>query len=1077
MPKRTDIHKIMIIGSGPIIIGQACEFDYSGTQACKALRNLGYEIVLVNSNPATIMTDPETADVTYIEPLNVTRLEQIIAKERPDALLPNLGGQSGLNLCSELAKAGVLDKYQVKVIGVQVDAIERGEDRVEFKKEMDKLGIEMAKSEVAYSVEEALAIAEELSYPVVLRPAYTMGGAGGGLVYNKEELKTVCERGLKASLVGQVLVEESILGWEELELEIVRDSENNMITVCFIENIDPLGVHTGDSFCSAPMLTIDEATQKRLQEQAYKIVESVEVIGGTNVQFAHDPNTGRIVVIEINPRTSRSSALASKATGFPIALISAMLASGLTLKDIPCGKYGTLDKYVPDGDYVVIKFARWAFEKFKGVEDKLGTQMRAVGEVMSIGKTYKEAFQKAIRSLENGRYGLGNANDYRDRSKTELLQMLNEPTSERHFVMYEALRKGATVAEIHELTKVKAYFIEQMQELVKEEEALAAQKGQLPAEEALISAKKNGFADKYLSEVLEIPEQDIREKRLALGVNEVWEGVHVSGTEDNAYYYSTYNGSDQNPVSDGKPKVMILGGGPNRIGQGIEFDYCCVHASLALKKLGFETIIVNCNPETVSTDYDTSDKLYFEPLTVEDVLSIYNKEKPVGVIAQFGGQTPLNIAGELEANGVKILGTSPAVIDLAEDRDLFREMMDKLEIPMPESGMAVNVEEALAIAKEIGYPVMVRPSYVLGGRGMEVVYDDESLKSYMAAAVGVTPDRPILIDRFLAHALECEADAISDGEHAFVPAVMEHIELAGVHSGDSACIIPSLHISEENVKTIKEYTRKIAEEMHVKGLMNMQYAIENGKVYVLEANPRASRTVPLVSKVCNIQMVPLAIEIVTSEFTKKPSPVADLKEKDIPYYGVKEAVFPFNMFQEVDPLLGPEMRSTGEVLGLSHSYGEAFFKAQEATQSMLPLSGTVLISLNKKDKEDKDEVLKMARTLKESGFAIVATGSTCEMLNEAGLEAQKVKKLYEGRPNILDLLTNGKIDLVVNSPSGKESIHDDSYLRKAAVKGKVAYVTTLAAAVAAAEGIAYVKKNGTDTVKSLQEYHQEIKNK
>lgn len=1077
MPKRTDIHKIMIIGSGPIIIGQACEFDYSGTQACKALRNLGYEIVLVNSNPATIMTDPETADVTYIEPLNVTRLEQIIAKERPDALLPNLGGQSGLNLCSELAKAGVLDKYQVKVIGVQVDAIERGEDRVEFKKEMDKLGIEMAKSEVAYSVEEALAIAEELSYPVVLRPAYTMGGAGGGLVYNKEELKTVCERGLKASLVGQVLVEESILGWEELELEIVRDSENNMITVCFIENIDPLGVHTGDSFCSAPMLTIDEATQKRLQEQAYKIVESVEVIGGTNVQFAHDPQTGRIAVIEINPRTSRSSALASKATGFPIALFSAMLASGLTLKDIPCGKYGTLDKYVPDGDYVVIKFARWAFEKFKGVEDKLGTQMRAVGEVMSIGKTYKEAFQKAIRSLENGRYGLGNANDYRDRSKTELLQMLNEPTSERHFVMYEALRKGATVAEIHELTKVKAYFIEQMQELVEEEEALAAQKGQLPADEALISAKKNGFADKYLSEVLEIPEQDIREKRLALGVNEVWEGVHVSGTEDNAYYYSTYNGSDQNPVSTSKPKVMILGGGPNRIGQGIEFDYCCVHASLALKKLGFETIIVNCNPETVSTDYDTSDKLYFEPLTVEDVLSIYNKEKPVGVIAQFGGQTPLNIAGELEANGVKILGTSPAVIDLAEDRDLFREMMDKLEIPMPESGMAVNVDEALAIAKEIGYPVMVRPSYVLGGRGMEVVYDDESLKSYMAAAVGVTPDRPILIDRFLAHALECEADAISDGEHAFVPAVMEHIELAGVHSGDSACIIPSLHISEENVKTIKEYTRKIAEEMHVKGLMNMQYAIENGKVYVLEANPRASRTVPLVSKVCNIQMVPLAIEIVTSEFTKKPSPVADLKEKDIPYYGVKEAVFPFNMFQEVDPLLGPEMRSTGEVLGLSHSYGEAFFKAQEATQSMLPLSGTVLISLNKKDKEDKDEVLKMARTLKESGFAIVATGSTCEMLNEAGLEANKVKKLYEGRPNILDLLTNGKIDLVVNSPSGKESIHDDSYLRKAAVKGKVAYVTTLAAAVAAAEGIAYVKKNGTDTVKSLQEYHQEIKNK
>ncbi len=703
--------------------------------------------------------------------------------------------------------------------------------------------------------------------------------------------------------------------------------------------------------------------------------------------------------------------------------------------------------------------------------------MRAVGEVMSIGKTYKEAFQKAIRSLENGRYGLGNANNYRELSKAELLQKLNVPTSERHFVMYEALRKGATVAEIHELTQVKAYFIQQMQELVEEEMALEASKGQLPADEALIKAKKDGFADKYLSEILEIPEQAIRDKRIALGVNEVWEGVHVSGTEDKAYYYSTYNGEDANPVSEGAPKVMILGGGPNRIGQGIEFDYCCVHASLALKRLGFETIIVNCNPETVSTDYDTSDKLYFEPLTVEDVLSIYQKEKPVGVIAQFGGQTPLNIAGELEANGVKILGTSPAVIDLAEDRDLFREMMDKLEIPMPESGMAVNVDEALAIAKEIGYPVMVRPSYVLGGRGMEVVYDDENLRSYMAAAVGVTPDRPILIDRFLAHALECEADAISDGEHAFVPAVMEHIELAGVHSGDSACIIPSLHISEENVKTIKEYTRKIAEEMHVKGLMNMQYAIENGKVYVLEANPRASRTVPLVSKVCNIQMVPLAIEIVTGEFTKKASPVATLKEKDIPYYGVKEAVFPFNMFQEVDPLLGPEMRSTGEVLGLSTSYGEAFYKAQEATQSSLPLTGTVLISLNQKDKEDKDEVLKMARTLTDSGFALVATGSTCEMLTEAGLEAKKVKKLYEGRPNILDLITNGEIDLVINSPSGKESVHDDSYLRKAAVKGKVTYVTTLAAAIAAAEGIAYVKKNGTNTVKSLQEYHKEIQDK
>ncbi len=1074
MPKRTDINKVLIIGSGPIIIGQACEFDYSGTQACKALRKLGYEIVLVNSNPATIMTDPEVADVTYIEPLNVSRLEQIIAKERPDALLPNLGGQSGLNLCAELAGAGVLEKYGVRVIGVQVDAIERGEDRIEFKKSMDAIGVEMARSEVSYSVEEALAIADRLGYPVVLRPAYTMGGAGGGLVYNKEELKTVCARGLQASLVGQVLVEESILGWEELELEVVRDCEGNMITVCFIENIDPMGTHTGDSFCSAPMLTISKELQNRLQEQAYRIVESVKVIGGTNVQFAHDPVSDRIVVIEINPRTSRSSALASKATGFPIALVSAMLAAGLTLKDIACGKYGTLDKYVPGGDYIVIKFARWAFEKFKGVEDKLGTQMRAVGEVMSIGKTYKEAFQKAIRSLETGRYGLGYAKDYNTKTKEQLLLMLAHPSSDRHFIMYEALRKGADVDEIHNITKVKHYFVEQMKELVEEEEALAAHKGALPSDEALILAKKNGFSDKYLSQILQIDESAIRTRRIALGVEEAWEGVHVSGTKDSAYYYSTYNAPDKNPVNTDRPKIMILGGGPNRIGQGIEFDYCCVHAALALKKLGFETIIVNCNPETVSTDYDTSDKLYFEPLTLEDVLSIYHKEQPLGVIAQFGGQTPLNLAAELEKNGVKILGTSPAVIDLAEDRDQFRAMMDKLGIPMPEAGMATTVDEATAIANEIGYPVMVRPSYVLGGRGMEVVYDDESMTEYMRAAVGVTPDRPILIDRFLNHALECEADAISDGSHAFVPAVMEHIELAGVHSGDSACIIPSVHIKEEHVQTIREYTKKIAEEMHVKGLMNMQYAIENDTVYVLEANPRASRTVPLVSKVAGIRMVPLATDIITGELTGRPSPVPALKEQEIPYYGVKEAVFPFNMFPEVDPLLGPEMRSTGEVLGLSTYYGEAFYKAQEATQTRLPLKGTVLISVNK---GDKPEVTDIAKSFEKAGFHILATGKTYQTITAAGIPAERVNKLYEGRPNILDMITNGKIDLIVNSPSGKNSIHDDSYLRKAAIKAKIPYVTTIAAAKATVKGILYVQQHGNGEVKSLQEIHREIRDK
>ena len=1068
MAQRNDIHKVLIIGSGPIIIGQACEFDYSGTQACKALKNLGYEIVLVNSNPATIMTDPGIADYTYIEPLNVERMEQIIAKEKPDAILPNLGGQSGLNLCSELAAAGILDKYNVKVIGVQIDAIERGEDRVEFKKTMNKIGVEMARSEVAYSVDEALAIADKLGYPVVLRPAYTMGGEGGGLVYNIEELKTVCARGLKASLVGQVLVEESILGWEELELEIVRDAKGNMITVCYIENIDPLGVHTGDSFCSAPMLTISKECQKRLQEQAYKIVNEVQVIGGTNVQFAHDPVSDRIIVIEINPRTSRSSALASKATGFPIALVSAMLASGLTLDEIPCGKYGTLDKYVPDGDYVVVKFARWAFEKFKGVEDKLGTQMRAVGEVMSIGKTYKEAFQKAIRSLENGRYGLGFAKDFNSKTKEELLSMLVTPSSERQFIMYEAMRKGATNEELFELTKIKHYFLDQMRELVEEEEKILTFKGSVPADDVLIQAKKDGFSDKYISLLVGVEEEQIRNKRIELGLSQSWDKVHVSGTENNAYYYSTYNAEDKTVANDSK-KIMILGGGPNRIGQGIEFDYCSVHAALALKKLGFETIIVNCNPETVSTDYDTSDKLYFEPLTVEDVLSIYNKEKPLGIIAQFGGQTPLNIAGELKKNGVNILGTSPEVIDLAEDRDLFRAMMDKLEIPMPESGMAVTVDEAVEIAERIGYPVMVRPSYVLGGRGMEVVYDQTNLRAYMAAAVGVTPDRPILIDRFLRNAMECEADAISDGTTAFVPAVMEHIELAGVHSGDSACIIPSLNITPENLETIKDYTRRIAQEMHVEGLMNMQYAIENGKVYVLEANPRASRTVPLVSKVCNIAMVPIATEIITSKLTGKPSPVPELKEKTFSHYGVKEAVFPFKMFPEVDPVLGPEMRSTGEVLGLAATFGEAFYKAQEATQTILPMEGCALISVNDLDKE---EVKDVAKDLASVGFTFMATGKTYELLKSEGYNVELIKKMDEGRPNIYDVITNKQVQLVVNTPVGNSN---DSYVRKAAIKAKVPYFTTVAAAKAAAKGICYVKNHEDGGVNSIQELHSRIK--
>ena len=1075
MPKRTDIHKVMIIGSGPIIIGQACEFDYSGTQACKALRSLGYEIVLVNSNPATIMTDPDIADRTYIEPLNVERLEQIIALERPDALLPNLGGQSGLNLSSELAEAGILDKYGVKVIGVQIDAIKRGEDREEFKNTMAELGIEMARSRVSHTVEEAVEIAEELGYPCVLRPAYTMGGTGGGLVYNLDELKTTVARGLTASPVTEVLVEESVLGWEELEFEVVRDAKGQLITVCTIENIDPMGVHTGDSFCAAPMQTISQEVIDRLQKKSYAIVDKVGVIGGTNVQWAHDPVSDRDIIIEINPRTSRSSALASKATGFPIALVSAMLASGLTLDEIPCGKYGTLDKYYPDGDYVVVKFARWAFEKFKGVSDHLGTQMRAVGEVMSIGKTYKEAFQKAIRSLEKNVYGLGFVKDYNEKTLDELLTLLNFATPDRQFQMYEALRKGATVEQLHELTKIKAYFIEQMKELVDAEERIIAWSAEHPAQmlpaDELASAKRDGFADRYLAQLLHLPETQVREARLDAGIKQAWEGVHVSSTADSEYFYSTYNAPDKSEPAPGK-KVMILGGGPNRIGQGIEFDYCCVHAAFALKKLGFSTIIVNCNPETVSTDYDTSDKLYFEPLTTEDVLSIYEKEQPVGVIAQFGGQTPLNLASELKAAGVNILGTSPEIIDLAEDRDRFREVMDSLGIPMPEAGMAVTVEDALNIAHEIGYPVMVRPSYVLGGRGMEVVYDDETLSQYMAAAVGVTPDRPILIDRFLQHALECEADAICDGTLAFVPAVMEHVELAGIHSGDSACILPSLNISEEHLTTIKDYTRKIAEAMHVCGLMNMQYAIEGDTVYVLEANPRASRTVPLVSKVCGIQMVQIATDVITGDITGRPSPVPELREKTFSHYGVKEAVFPFNMFPEVDPILGPEMRSTGEVLGLASNFGEAFFKAQEATQTVLPLSGTVLITVNNRDKE---EAVDVAREFERAGFSIIATAGTGAMLREHDIACDTINKQGEGRPDILDAITNGEIDFVINTPSStQESAVDDSYIRKAAIKAHVPYMTTLAAAMASALGIQAVKDASEASVMSLQDIHATI---
>ena len=1060
------IDKVLIIGSGPIIIGQACEFDYSGTQACKALRAAGYKIVLVNSNPATIMTDPGMADFTYIEPLTVEAITKIIEKEKPNGLLPNLGGQTGLNLAAELAKRGILEKHGVQIIGVQADAIERGEDRIAFKNTMNTLGIPMPESAPAYSIEEAFEIADRLGYPVVVRPAYTLGGWGGGITWNKEELRVIADRGIRASLVGQILIEEAVLGWEELELEVVRDADNKMITVCFIENIDPMGVHTGDSFCSAPMLTISQELQKKLQDYSYRIVEAIQVIGGTNIQFAHDPDTGRVVVIEINPRTSRSSALASKATGFPIAFISAKLAGGYTLKDIPYWREGTLDKYTPWGDYVVIKFARWAFEKFRGAEDKLGTQMKAVGEVMSIGKTYKEAFLKSIRSLEIKRYGLGFAANFNQLPLDELMRRLNEPSSERQFLMYEALRKGATVDQLYEKTKIKRWFIQQMKELLELEEQILACKGRELPDPLLIKAKEDGFSDKYLSQLLGATEESVRERRIKLGKTQAWCAVPVSGA-DASYYYSTYNAPDEVPVSS-RPKVMILGGGPNRIGQGIEFDYTCVHAAFTLRDEGYESIMVNCNPETVSTDYDTSDKLYFEPLTVEDVLSIYNKEKPIGVIVQFGGQTPLNIAKELELAGVKILGTSTDSIDLAEDRKRFKDVIVRLGIPQPESGTAVTLKEALSVAKQIGYPLMVRPSYVLGGRGMEIVYDEEMLTSFVNAAVDITPGRPILIDKFLENAIEVEADAIADGEDVFIPSIMEHIELAGIHSGDSACAIPPRTLSEEHIRTINEYTRRIAVDLKVVGLLNIQYAIANNIVHILEANPRASRTVPLVSKVTGIQMARIATQLMLGKKLKEMK----LQQKVYPHVGIKEAVFPFNMFPEVDPTLGPEMRSTGEVLGLAETFGMAFFKSQEGAGQRLPVKGTVLISVNEKDKK---EIVDVAKSLNEMGFKILATRGTKRFLAGHGIKSTSIKKVHEGRPNIVDAIHNREIQLIVNTPVGKRSKHDDSYIRKTAIRYKVPYITTTAAAKAAAEGIrAYLQAGEVVEVKSLQEYHRDI---
>lgn len=1068
MPLRSDIKKVLVIGSGPIVIGQAAEFDYAGTQACRALKQEGLEVVLINSNPATIMTDKHMADKIYIEPLTLDVVKRVIEIEKPDSVLSNLGGQTGLTLSMELAECGFLAEHNVKLLGSNPETIHKAEDRQAFKDTMEKIGQPCIPSKVVETVEDAMDFAEVIHYPVIVRPAFTLGGTGGGIAQTPEELHEIATNGLRLSPITQILVEKCISGWKEIEFEVMRDSKGNVITVCSMENFDPVGVHTGDSIVVAPCVTLADKEYQMLRTAAINIIQELKVEGGCNCQFALKPDSFDYSVIEVNPRVSRSSALASKATGYPIAKVAARIAVGYTLDEIVNQVTGkTYACFEPALDYLVVKFPKWPFDKFVYAKKTLGTQMKATGEIMAIAPSFEAGMMKAVRSIELGMDTM-TKEDFVKLTDEEVLKKLEDIDVDRSFCVFEALKRGISVDVIHDITKIDKWFISKLNNLVQLEKWLA--EGEL-TQEKYDMAKKYCYLD---STIERISGQKIKERRLA-----VYKMVDTCAAEFSAstpYFYNTFDREneaaefiEQHPTD--KKKVIVFGSGPIRIGQGIEFDYCCVHAALALKKLGFESIIVNCNPETVSTDYDTSDKLYFEPLTLEDVLAIHEKEKPVGVIAQFGGQTPLNLAGDLKKYGVNILGTSPETIDLAEDRDHFRAMMEKLGIPMPESGMAVNVDEALEIANRIGYPVMVRPSYVLGGRGMEIVHDDEMMKVYMSAAVGVTPDRPILIDRFLHHATECEADAISDGKNCFVPAVMEHIELAGVHSGDSACILPSKNLTAKQVETIKEYTRKIAVEMNVCGLMNMQYAIEDDTVYVLEANPRASRTVPLVSKVCSINMVQIATQIITSSLTGKPSPVPELRDHQINHYGVKEAVFPFNMFPEVDPVLGPEMRSTGEVLGISPSFGEAYYKAQEATRTKLPQEGTVLLSVCDRD---KPELIEVAKAFNDLGFKILATGKSFEMIKEAGIPAERIFKMYEGRPNIGDAIANGNIQLIINTPAGKDSVTDDSYIRKAAIKHRIPYITTMAAAKASAEGIRAIKENKHFGVKSLQAHHADI---
>ncbi|HEY0972773.1 MAG TPA: carbamoyl-phosphate synthase large subunit [Gemmatimonadales bacterium] len=1075
MPRRNDINRILLIGSGPIVIGQAAEFDYSGTQAAKALREEGYEVILVNSNPATIMTDPEFADRTYVEPVTPEFLELVVDRERPDAILPTMGGQTALNAALALAENGVLEKYGVELIGAKERAIKVAEDRALFAEAMERIGLAVAKGRIAHSWDEALSISEYVGFPAIIRPSFTLGGTGGGVAYNREEYEQIVRRGLAESPTGQVLIERSLLGWKEFELEVMRDRADNVVIVCSIENIDPMGVHTGDSITVAPAMTLTDREYQVMRDAAVAIIREIGVeAGGCNIQFALDPRTGEMIVIEMNPRVSRSSALASKATGFPIARIGAKLAVGYTLDELPNDITGTTPaSFEPALDYVVVKCPRFAFEKFAAADPRLTTQMKSVGESMAIGRTFKEAFQKGLRALENGRtgwvVGATPADDrLADDSVEALRAALRQPTPERVFQLKRALQAGLSIEEIYELTAVDPWFLTQMQELIEAEREYAAAPG--AADPALIRRmKRMGFADRQLAALRGETEQEVRERRWAAGVRPVYKMVDTCAGEfpsSTPYLYSSYDEEDEAPRT-GRRSVVILGSGPNRIGQGVEFDYCCVRAVLALREQGYETIMINSNPETVSTDFDTSDKLYFEPLTFEDVLEVVEREQPIGVIVQLGGQTPLKLTRALEAAGVRILGTSPDAIDIAEDRERFDRIARSLGIRQPENGTATNVDDAAEIAARIGYPVLVRPSYVLGGRAMQIVFDEKSLRDYFATAVRASEERPVLIDRFLEDAFEADVDAISDGERVVIGGLMQHIEDAGIHSGDSASVLPPYLVSEDDARVMREHTVALARALGVVGLINVQYAVKDGVVYVLEVNPRASRTVPFVSKATGVPLASYAARLMLGETLEQ---VGFTEEIVPPFVSVKEAVFPFNKFREFDPVLGPEMRSTGEVMGVASSFGAAFAKSQLAGGNGLPLEGSVFLTVND---PDKPSVVPIARRFHEMGFRLVATAGTARYLRGLGIPCETVLKVHEGRPHGVDLIVNGEIQLLINTPLGKHAQRDDYILRQAAIAHKVPYTTTLSGAGAACDAILSLRSRGP-SVRSLQEWHAAI---